>query len=100
MRWLVIILFVLFLGGLALAAPKPVSHTLGWDYAAPATSFVLEQCTNTRSGCPMQVAATLDGGLRRVDIGGLDRRQSYCWRMKAVRTGGGETPYSNIVCTS
>jgi hypothetical protein len=97
-RWLGMMLLVALAWGVCWAAPPRVSHGLAWEYAGTATQFVLEQCSNTPSGCPMVVVATLPGSQRAVELGGLQRRTTYCWRLTASYAGG--QTLSNVVCTS
>jgi hypothetical protein len=90
--WRVFLVLPLVLLG---AKPVPVSHLLGWSYAAVAPGWVVDQCTNTRQGCPMQPIAALDGAARTWEVVGLDQKKSYCWRVRVSTTGQA----SNMVCS-
>jgi hypothetical protein len=87
---LLVLLPFIFVG-----ARPTTSELLAWDYAATAISFVLDQCVNTHRDCVMQVVATLDGAWRTVEVGGLYKNVSYCWRLQIQETG----QFSNIVCS-
>jgi len=92
MRRMLWLLPLLLLG----AKPLPVTHLLGWDYAAAAPGFVVAQCTKTRQGCIMQDIAAMDGATRTLEVTGLDGKKNYCWRVRLSNTGQA----SNIVCSA
>jgi hypothetical protein len=91
--WRVFLLlpFLLLLG----AKPVPVSHLLGWDYAAPAAGWIMEQCVQTGQRCPMRDLAAMDGTTRTLEVMGLEHNKRYCWRVRLSDTGQS----SNLVCS-
>jgi hypothetical protein len=90
--WRLVILVPLLLLG---AKPVPVSHLLGWNYAAVAPGWVVAQCTKSHQSCPMHDIAAMDGATRTVEITGLDGKKDFCWQVRRSDTG----QLSNIVCS-
>ena len=74
--------------------PPTVSHVLAWDWGAGATDFRVEQCTNMVQGCTYNQVAQVEGIMRTIELGGLQRTQSYCWRVRVTPAG----VVSNVVC--
>lgn len=90
---------------LALAVPgespkggRPtVSHVLAWETPGAVDSYTLEQCKNTRKGCAFAAIAVVTGDVKTLEVTGLDKNASYCWRVQP--SAHGETyQWSNIVC--
>jgi hypothetical protein len=92
--WRLLALGILSLLLLGQGGPPTVSHVLAWNYAAVAPQFFVDQCVNRRQGCSLAPVAVIPGSLRTVELAGLARNRSYCWR---VRLATGQV--SNMVCS-